>query len=186
MFFIMNKHALNNFTLVEIALAMGVITVGLVSVLGLFPVGTNASRDAIGQTYASETADFFLQNLENQLRSDWSTRSKIPEEKYDRYESISWEKKYDKFWDKGKLGQSNIFKFQYGLLYRVKMSTEGINVTDFDGIVKIWREKVSVDGNPISYENAVALYCEVSWPAQAPYESKEREKETYYMELFRR
>jgi competence protein ComGF len=39
----MKRHPFN---LIELMLALGVIVIGLVSVLALFPIGANANRDA--------------------------------------------------------------------------------------------------------------------------------------------
>ena len=35
-----------HFTLVEVLIAMGICIVGVVSIMGLFPVGANTARDA--------------------------------------------------------------------------------------------------------------------------------------------
>ncbi len=48
------------FNIVEIALALAVIGLGMASILALFPVGINASRSAIGNTQASEVAEEFM------------------------------------------------------------------------------------------------------------------------------
>ena len=45
------------FNMVEILLALTVIAIGMTSVLGLFPVGLNASREAIAQNCSADVAD---------------------------------------------------------------------------------------------------------------------------------
>ena len=45
------------FNMVEILLALTVIAIGMTSVLGLFPVGLNASREAIAQSCSADVAD---------------------------------------------------------------------------------------------------------------------------------
>ena len=48
------------FTLVEVLIAMGICVVGVVSVMGLFPVGANATRDANMAFYADQAAEQML------------------------------------------------------------------------------------------------------------------------------
>ena len=49
-----------HFTLVEVLIAMGICIVGVVSVMGLFPVGANAARDASMAFYADQAAEQML------------------------------------------------------------------------------------------------------------------------------
>ena len=49
-----------HFTLVEVLIAMGICVVGVVSVMGLFPVGANAARDASMNFYADQAAEQML------------------------------------------------------------------------------------------------------------------------------
>ncbi len=48
------------FTLVEVLIAMGICIVGVVSVMGLFPVGASATRDAAMAFYADQAAEQML------------------------------------------------------------------------------------------------------------------------------
>ena len=52
----MNKK-IHLFNMIEILLALTVIAVGMTSVLGLFPVGLKASREAIAQNCSADVAD---------------------------------------------------------------------------------------------------------------------------------
>ncbi len=52
----MNKK-MHFFNMIEVLLALTVIAVGMTSVLGLFPVGLNASREAIAQNCSADVAD---------------------------------------------------------------------------------------------------------------------------------
>jgi type II secretory pathway pseudopilin PulG len=45
------------FNMIEILLALTVIAIGMTSVLGLFPVGLNASRNAVAQNMSADVAD---------------------------------------------------------------------------------------------------------------------------------
>ena len=56
------------FTLVEVTMAIGVIALGMMGIMALFPIGFQASRNAIGDNYSSELADQFLQVIAMQCK----------------------------------------------------------------------------------------------------------------------
>ena len=56
----MKRHPFN---LIELMLALGVIVVGLVSVMALFPIGANANRDAMAENYSAQAAEQMLNSL---------------------------------------------------------------------------------------------------------------------------
>lgn len=58
----MNKK-IHFFNMIEVLLALTVIAVGMTSVLGLFPVGLNASREAIAQNCSADVADQMITYL---------------------------------------------------------------------------------------------------------------------------
>ena len=55
------------FNMVEILLALGVIAIGICSVMVLFPVGANASRDSIMEEYAAASAEQMLNMINFRL-----------------------------------------------------------------------------------------------------------------------
>lgn len=71
------KHIRHYFNMVEILLALGVVAIGICSVMVLFPVGSAATRDAVMENYAANSADQMLhlikfnlmnkQNLDNYI-----------------------------------------------------------------------------------------------------------------------
>ena len=54
--------------MIEIVLALAVVAVGVISILGLFPVGMSASRDAMAIDYAANASDQFLHHFEFLIR----------------------------------------------------------------------------------------------------------------------
>ena len=48
------------FSLIEIALAIGILAVGLTAIMSLLPLGFQETRDSIGENYSSEAADSML------------------------------------------------------------------------------------------------------------------------------
>jgi type II secretory pathway pseudopilin PulG len=51
------------FNMIEIILALTIIAIGMTSILGLFPVGLNASRNAIAQNVSADVADQMITYL---------------------------------------------------------------------------------------------------------------------------
>ena len=56
------------FTMVEVTMAIGVIAIGMMGIMALFPIGFQAARDAIGDNYSSDLADQFLQVIAMQCK----------------------------------------------------------------------------------------------------------------------
>jgi prepilin-type N-terminal cleavage/methylation domain-containing protein len=57
----------NGFTLVEIALALLVVSLGMLAIFGLFPSGLDASRRAVDDTYAAFFADEVFNGFKAQI-----------------------------------------------------------------------------------------------------------------------
>ncbi|MBR0460221.1 MAG: hypothetical protein IJJ26_13375 [Victivallales bacterium] len=53
----MKKHP---FSMIEIILALGVVAIGICSIMVLFPIGANANRDAQAETFNAQMADHIL------------------------------------------------------------------------------------------------------------------------------
>ena len=57
------------FTLVEVTMAIGVIAVGMMGIMALFPIGFQATKSAIGDNYSSELADQFMNIVAMQCKA---------------------------------------------------------------------------------------------------------------------
>ncbi|MBR6373370.1 MAG: hypothetical protein IKS20_09335, partial [Victivallales bacterium] len=55
------------FTLVEVLLALGVVVIGICSIMVLFPVGANATRDASMETYSANSVEELLTGIKYQI-----------------------------------------------------------------------------------------------------------------------
>ncbi|MBQ6470486.1 MAG: hypothetical protein IJJ33_00755 [Victivallales bacterium] len=64
------------FSMVEILLALGVVAIGICSIMVLFPIGATATRDAEVVNYASQAADQLLSVLKYNLTYDKSVTGK--------------------------------------------------------------------------------------------------------------
>jgi hypothetical protein len=179
------------FNMVEIALALAVVAIGVVSIVALFPVGMEASRDAIADSYAADSADHFLSYFRDQLQNTstgWSTyvtNNQIPMAKpYTAppggKESNNWTTLSETPLIQNHSTQPGVFQVQ----------VQGGNNVDFSGVFRLWRSDVKYsryDGNafgesPLASDIATALNVEVSWPSLAPYPARKRA--LYYLEVF--
>jgi type II secretory pathway pseudopilin PulG len=59
------RRGLAAFTMIEIAIAIGVIGFALVAIIGILPAGLNVQKDASEDTTISQDAPFFLESIRN-------------------------------------------------------------------------------------------------------------------------
>ncbi len=175
------------FNLIEVVLAIGILAIGITSVISLFPIGFQETRDSIAENYSSEAADSMLAFLarESYDPTTWNnlfgTSGAIPGSKPTSTETSTsgWTHEEGDIYSTGNNGI-------YGL--KVSSLIGDSNITDFTGEVLIWKsqvENIRAAGQSIgalSYDEAVALNLEISWPVEKPYAY--RNKNTYYLELF--
>ena len=69
------KHPFN---MVEIALAMAIIAIGLSGILVLFPVGINASKSAIADNNLADIAEYIMGYLQAGCNTDWIKLAENP------------------------------------------------------------------------------------------------------------
>jgi len=185
------------FNMIEITLALGIIAIGVVAVLGLFPIGAAAGRDAIAETYAAETANQLMSWLEFKFRdtgTDWATfRDTLPS-------SEPTEADFDATAQTGTGGTifrgttSGSANGTYKVIRYVDVGgtaeeyDAGTDILDFDSAVRVWRSSVSIDTASgtvaVGSDYAVQLNIEVSWPYQLDY--ADRNIAEYNLELFNR
>lgn len=68
----LRKQAQSGFTMVEVALAILVVAVGLLGVFALFPVGLHAGRDAVDDTEVMMVAEAVLSNLHSFMATNYN------------------------------------------------------------------------------------------------------------------
>jgi len=180
--------------MVEVVLGMGLISFGMISVLGLFPVGLNAARDSIAESYAADSADQFLHALVTRLKipnalgqyQNWEDYGKaLPSTKPSGTEPSAWTQWFSD--DNTTLsagGASNEF-------YRVEQRAAGAAAADFTAIYRVWREEVTYSEYnagvwqqvTASEDQALAINMEVSWPAHLEY--NRRQKSLFRLEVYK-
>ena len=179
------------FNMVEIALAMAVVGLGIAGIMSLFPVGINASRDAVADNYSADAADQLLHYLAAASQSNWGLvtgLSTTPPTITDSDTSTNWTHSAglpDNLYNSTNTGVTNV--------YGIKQGSDG-NI-DFIAHLKIWKSQITGDywnGNKtgsnkagsanIPYTKAARINLEISWPVSKPYSA--REKRYYSIEVF--
>ncbi len=116
----MNRR-FRQYNLVEVILALGVVAIGVVSIMALFPIGASASRDAAMETYSSNAADemfhmlqFMALNDGDTLDDSWNTwiknDTKLKTSKPDYDDADTDKDKWKRLGDTTKGIDSNIFE----------------------------------------------------------------------------
>ena len=163
----MNRR-FRQYNLVEVILALGVVAIGVVSIMALFPIGASASRDAAMETYSSNAADEMFHMVQFLALNDWNTwikgNTKIPENKPDYTDNDTTKDKWKRLDNATKGIDSNIFQHESeeGVFLLISHhdssadkdatladagDTESDNTityekVDFRAVVLAWKEKV--------------------------------------------
>jgi len=198
--------------MIEVTLAIGIVALGLVGIMSLFPVGFQSIRDSVGDNYVNDTSQLFLSYIKLEAKKDTSTPS----------ETLSQMKiKIDTQWN-DVIGTIPISKPDAptppgspsvdtvnpsyenwtvtavpGLyckpvtpgLYRIYSGTN-----DFKAAVRVWKTRIissifdssaTPPWKPDSpqFTDACGLNIEFSWPLEKPY--AQRTKRFFYYEIFK-
>lgn len=200
----------NNFTLVEILLALGVVVIGICSIMVLFPVGANATRDASMETYAANSVEELLNGLKYKLQNgEWDAfvgssgcipvlgENDQPEDNFsgkkDEFDSLT----QSSDWEKVELkinNKSGFYKYKDNdnvyQLVSYKDTDKGLDEgkVDFRAIARLAKSVIRLGTNgsgsslDVNYANGVCIHVEVSWPAEAPFDV--RQKSYYQIQVF--
>ena len=205
----MKQFRRHPFTLVEILIALGICAIGVCSIMVLFPIGASASRDAAMVGYASNAADQMLHFAKDCIMQEGSDgeaafnqftgwtygntstyTDKTPQEPAPPSDSNAGTA----------LATSSVFVED--MVNILNTSKNGTKVTayannvflieyltdeysDFSCFVSLYPRKVGLEAEDggTAVLGAVSLRAEVSWPAQLPYEK--RQKAEYSLDIFR-
>ena len=66
------KHGRKGFSLVEVVLALGVVSFAIIAILGILPVGLNTGHSAQDETRAAQIAEDILASLAGQAPSNFN------------------------------------------------------------------------------------------------------------------
>ncbi len=190
------------FNMIEVTLALLVISIGVVSIFGLVPIGYKAHRDAVSNNYSADAADDLLNYLSDKLQEDWDVeKAKFPTgAPADISSATSFPRDInDPKWKDISSVHPNWYNnddstsvFRIYVTSQVRHSGgQYRNVTDFDGVVRVWKTTTSaweynsgwVEQTDTNCDKRLLLHAEISWPATNPY--GDRSKAHYVMEVLR-
>ncbi len=174
-----------HFNMIEVALAIAVIAIGMVSIMGLFPIGLSANKDAMAKSYAAESADEFLHFLERYLRQDWANRyADIPETAPSATDFSPTYAANQTIYQEDTPVDGRYKAIRFVDTDDDQTYTEGTDILDFEAIITVSREQIDIDGSSLPYDYGLKLVMEISWPARLPYAN--RSNDEYVLELFNR
>lgn len=79
----MKKVHIFYFNLVEIALAIAIIAIGISQILVLFPVGLNTNKEAIADNNIANIAEFMINYLRAEYITAWDNASDVSQKQFD-------------------------------------------------------------------------------------------------------
>ena len=194
----------NFFNLIEIAVAIAVLAVGLSSIMVLFPVGLNATQDAIADNNVGDVATQIMEQIRGYClkETDWTTGfvANIPTTRPSEPQIGDYNAAPPK---NGVLEPSTASAYKFRAVQTSRDKT-GAPILDFDAGIRIWRDNVSdfsglPDNDKIpplqpatapitqaTLHYFMPIYVEISWPLSLPYQARVNQGtvRTYRLDLF--
>lgn len=182
------------FNLIEIALAIAIIAIGMSSVLVLFPAGLNAVNSAAADNSAPDAVQYLAGYVESRIRNEWnnsgapgttrssSTASGLPTSKQNGANDETWGSQIPDTPIFPSSAASGVFK------YEQTRTVNGGPVTDFAAAARVWKTgdnhiRVPGQNSPVQMNaGAVTIFIEISYPLEKPYE--ERDTQIYRLDLY--
>jgi hypothetical protein len=186
-----SARRLSPFNLIEVTLAIGIVAVGMAGLMALFPIGFNATRDAIGENYSADTADQLLHVMAYYskmgssqwiaLLGDGTTTGMIKEESAKPSSAPT------------DPPSSLTPVFGIGNIYDAGASSNGVyyveaktgSTVDFAAHAIVWKtaaHDIGSSGALLPWDIAATINVELSWPAGKPY--ARRTKRYYQLTVF--
>ncbi|MBN2449053.1 MAG: hypothetical protein JXR77_01610 [Lentisphaeria bacterium] len=186
----MKRHPFN---MVEVLLALGVVAIGVVSVLALFPVGLSSSRDAMAESYAATSAEHLLHSLRWTLHQDWDGWV-ISNPNWNARPDASMLGLDTSITGAGEFNSAGAIQMQTDKrVYKLVAFADGDDGDDFDGpptenpdfqcVAAVWGQSIQVSSSTtVDPSIGTRINVEVSWPGELPYTA--RYKRIYSLEVF--
>ena len=195
------------FNLVEITIALMILGIGLIAILGVFPIAANNTREATGSNYSAAAGEEILNYIASRVGDEWaiidesiSSIDPITEDLADvsaaEVQTLSAGGWGTAQIDTG-IGDSGIYfkkDTNDNFTFRIVIETEttgGATIRSFDGLARVWKSPTKgfyydgstmvVDNVDTNYERSAQLNIELSWPATLPYSA--RTKTSYVLEV---
>ncbi|WP_277200827.1 hypothetical protein [Victivallis vadensis] len=198
------------FNMIEVALAMAIIAIGISSILVLFPVGINASKSAIADNNLADIAEYIFGYYKTAKLHDFYSNSSTTtmstlhgalgtEPSNSDMNGVTWNT--NRITDTNLRIPTNNSLQNRVFLYEQFTTLPGSpprEVVDFAAVAKIWSAPIPLSWRPwttpppnntvtsgtvqASDNYALRLYLELSWPADQRYAL--REKRIFVLDLY--
>ena len=172
------------FSMIELVLCLAVVVVGVIGVLGLFPVGLDTNKKTMGISFATDAGEQFLRFNASKIKNDWTWTNVFANSKPGSDEShLSWN-------DSAIFNAGNVYikstndldpevDNNSGFFCLQQMTGENV---DFTAVLRVWK---NVEASDTDDSQRITLNVEVSWPVSVPYDSSARNKQQFDLEVFK-
>lgn len=175
------------FNMVEIALAMAIIAIGLSSILVLFPVGLNANKAAIADNNLADVAEYLMGYLRASAAADWkkngsntflttlpdnysdvkNEKAAVPSDPESNAFKTNWQTFGSTVQNATRLyqnkNQKGVFLFrQISRITDPADSTKVIEISDFSAVIKVWKDDTYDFYFPEAYSTSDPPYKSIS------------------------
>ena len=182
----LNIKTLNHFkfSMIELVLCLVVVIVSIVGVMGLFPVGLDSNKKTMGTSFATDAGEQFLRYNASKIRTDWTWTNVFANAKPGSDEShLSWNSasifNAGNVHIKATSDLNEAVDNNSGFFCLQQLTGENV---DFTAVMRVWKD---LDINAEDNSEKVTLNVEVSWPASVPYDSGDRQKQQFSLEVFK-
>ena len=190
----------SKFTLIELLLALVILVIGFQGFVSLFSTSLDSSHAAIGQTNSTDAIQQFLYLISDNIKDDWAWTNAFPTEKGEINDTwVGWSdnlivdssgvkidfmsdmaaRTVDDMVNSPSINEEGVF--------RIRHFSSDENV-DFSAKMRVWKKEEIIkrdcgeENIVVDFGKKAIVYAEISWPAEIPY--NEREKETYSINVF--
>lgn len=172
-----------NFNLVEIIIAMGIVVVCITTIMGMYSVGLKASKDAVFTSYANN----IIEQIGGMIETHPNAKNAVPDtQSYTNSASDETAAKTAEDNCTTQLDSSDPFfqnVFYDGssmetLKVIFKTSIGGAQAEDFTAFVKLYWEATQRDINTsdasalLELDDSKTLHIEITWPHHLPYRDR--------------
>ena len=175
------------FSLIEIAVAMAVASIGVAAIMALLPLAVKSSSDSIGDTLATDAANTVIARIDEMILKDFDVARNLPAYQTTASSAATFHKNknnYKEVTDMPVISGEESYIFESAGAnghYHFFFGPKG-EKSDFGADVWVWRDSTVkltklVDGSKLSaYQPKVGskpalvrVYIEISWPITKPY-----------------
>lgn len=180
------------FNMIEVALAMAIIAFGMTSILGLFPVGINASRNSIAENASIDSVEQFAGYIRSVSESSPGNFDSLFSNASGALKTVSTlpvnatiDSVTANFLDEFRIDRTtnlipgfSLYSSSDPAIYFVVQGPDGSANCDFMAMLKVWRSPVTMNfridssavtdhdrvNKDVNYNWGGGLNIEISWP----------------------